>query len=414
MASEISKYESVAAVLEGIIPLLAAGPRIEMVPSRESYGRIAAEDLVSTADVPSMDSSHMDGFAIASRDAEEASAANPVVLAVAGETVLGRKPRGRLLRGQAYRVPTGSFLPTGADAVVPIEDTSLVGKRITLSSPVRRGQFVYRAGGDIRGGQVVIEAGKAIRAQDVGLAVALGIGSIGVFRRPRVALLATGSELTDSLSEAEGVRSSHASVFKRLVEESGCVAIDLGIAPDVRKEILSGIESGLKEADMVFTTGGTSVGRMDLLDGVVRSLKPRAMFHGIRMDRGRVSGVAVVEGKPIVMMPGPAQGAMNAFVLFGLPIIRRMTGRGDGGIVVRAKLKKRWEARRRFPDFTKVVYVKLTRGSNGMIAEPLAAETESMTILTKSNAYVVLPERRTFLGVGSYVDAHLLPGFSFA
>jgi molybdenum cofactor synthesis domain-containing protein len=246
------------------------------------------------------------------------------------------------------------------------------------------------------------------------LAVSLGIRGVEVFRRPRVAILATGSELTESKAEVGArVRNSHTHVFKRLAEESGCVAVSLGIVPDVREEITSRIESGLEEADAVFTTGGTSVGRMDLLDEAVRSLKPAAMFHGIKMDRGRVTGVAVVRGKPIVMMPGPAQGAMNAFVLFGIPILKRLSGRVGEDIVVRAKLKARWEARKRFPAFTKVVYVRLLQGSKGPVAEPVTGETESMTILTRSNAFVVLPERTTSLEAGSEVDALLMPGFSF-
>jgi molybdenum cofactor synthesis domain-containing protein len=356
----------------------------------------------------------MDGFAIVSRDTEKASTKSPVILNVAGAVVLGSKPRGVLRSGQAYRVSTGSFLPRGADAVLPIEDVSVTGNRIGVTAPVPRGLFVFETGGDVRKHQVMIESGRPVRAQEVGLTVSIGIGAIEVFRRPRVAILATGSELTESQTDVGArVRNSHTHVFMRLAEESGCIALSLGIAPDVRKEITSRIEKGLADADVVFTTGGTSVGRMDLLDEVVQGLRPAAMFHGIRMDRGRVTGVAVVRGKPVVMMPGPAQGAMNAFVLFGLPILRKLSGRVGGDIMVRAKLKTRWEARKRFPAFTKVVYVRLERGPKGPVAEPVAGETESMTILTKSNAFLVLPERTTALKAGSEVDALLMPGFSF-
>lgn len=210
------------------------------------------------------------------------------------------------------------------------------------------------------------------------------------------------------------VRNSHTSVFMRLLEESGCVPLNLGISPDARREILAKVQRGLKEADMLLTMGGTSVGRRDLVGETIASLRPRAMFHGIRMDRGRVTGVAVVGQKPVLMMPGPIQGAMNAFILSGLPIIRRLSGRSDEEVVVRARLGSRWEARRRFPHFAKVLYVRLSRGEKGPSAEPMVGETESMTILARSNAYVVVPEKTTLLEAGEDVDAVLLPGFSFA
>ena len=258
-------------------------------------------------------------------------------------------------------------------------------------------------------------AGNEIRAQDVGLAVALGIGSLAVFRRPRVAILATGDELTDSMKGGKGkVRNSHVPILARLSEGCGCSVLSLGIAPDVPEEILSRIEDGLDQCDLVLTTGGTSVGTLDLAEDVVASLKPSVLFHGIRMDRGRVAGAAVVKRKPIVMMPGPIQGAVNAFLLLGLPMIRKISGRTDEELLVRARLGGNWEARRRFPNFTKVIYVRLSFGGPGPVAVPLTGETESMTTLTKSNAFVVVPEGTTSLKAGEEVDALLLPGFSFA
>jgi molybdopterin molybdotransferase/putative molybdopterin biosynthesis protein len=127
-----------------------------------------------------------------------------------------------------------------------------------------------------------------------------------------------------------------------------------------------------------------------------------------------VAGVAVVKGKGIVMMPGPMQGAMNAFLLLGLPMLQKMSGRRAYTVTVKAKLTRRWEARKRFPNFTKVVYLRLFQLPSGTSAEPLLGETESISLLAESNAYVVVPEEVTAIEAGREVDAHLLPGFSFA
>ena len=415
MVSEIGKYASVTKVLDEILRAMPTRPGVESVPTARAYGRISAGDVFSRENVPRHRSSHMDGYAVKSEDTTSASPTSPVALSVVGEVVLGEEPSSRIARGQAFRISTGSFLPGGADAVVPTEDAKAEGKRITVMVPFTSGRNVFRAGEDLKKGEAVISEGRAIRAQDAGLALSLGIQSVEVFRRPVVAMLATGSELTDSpVGEVGKQRNTHTAIFARLVEAAGGVPLDLGIAPDVRKEILAKAKKGLDSADMLMTMGGTSVGRKDLVGDVVSSLRPRAMFHGIRMDRGRVTGVAVVGQKPVLLMPGPIQGAMNAFLLSGLPIIRRMSGRKDGEIVVRARLKTGWEARRRFPHFVKVLYVSLGIGKTGLEAEPIVGDTESMTVLTKSNAYVVVPEETTSLRSGEAVDAFLLPGFSFA
>ncbi|MDG7028523.1 MAG: hypothetical protein JRN16_08955, partial [Nitrososphaerota archaeon] len=139
-----------------------------------------------------------------------------------------------------------------------------------------------------------------------------------------------------------------------------------------------------------------------------------ALYHGIKMDRGRVTGVAVVRRKPVVMMPGPIQGALNAFILFALPVIQKLSMVGDETIKARARLTRRWEARRKFSDFTKVVYLNLTEGEGGLKAEPLSAETESMSLLVRSTAVTVVPEEVRSMEAGQEVEAMLIPGISYS
>jgi len=411
---EISQYTPVK---DAVAQALAAlkQPEVETVPTKRAFGRVAAARLVSGMDTPPFSTSHMDGYAIRARDSEGATGERPKRFAVVGAVPLGGKPALHLVTNEAARVSTGSFLPDGADSVVQLEEVRKVGGKLVVTHKVPPGSFVFNAGEDVGRGRVVVKSGELIRAQDVGMLVGVAISRVKVWSRPKVAVLATGSELTNSMSPA-GIktRNSHAPVFMSLVEALGCDAVDLGIAPDKVSAIRTKIVQGLKHADIVMMTGGTSVGRADLADKVVSKLRPRVLCHGIRMDRGRVSGLAVVKGKGIVMMPGPIQGAMNAFILLGLPMIEKLSGRKETKMTVRAKLTRRWEARKKFPNFTKVVYLKTFQSRSGVAAAPLAGETESMSLLTDSNAYTIIPEDVTAIEAGREIDVHLLPGFSFS
>jgi molybdenum cofactor synthesis domain-containing protein len=414
LVREISQYRPVREALREALACLAS-PQEELVKTRKAFGRVAAESVASRADVPPYSTAHMDGFAIRSSDTAGASAEKPARFVVAGTARVGDRRTGRLGSHQAVRVSTGSFVPAGADAVVPVEQVEVAGRRLRMTREVPLGSFVFNAGEDVKRGRLVVRKGDVIRAQEVGVLVSMGVSKVRVWRRPRVAVLATGNELTDSMSlRTSKTRNSHGPLFLSMARAVGCDVFELGIARDRVKAILARVASGLKVADLVLMTGGTSVGKLDLAEEVIARLEPRAMSHGLRMDRGRVAGLAVVGGKGIVMMPGPIQGAMNAFVLLGLPMIEKLSGRTDTAIKVRARLTRRWEARKKFPNFTKVVYLKVVQSRTGAAAEPLSAETESMSLLTESNAYAVVPEDVTSIEAGREIEANLLPGFSFS
>ena len=207
------------------------------------------------------------------------------------------------------------------------------------------------------------------------------------------------------------MRESHSHIFLRLIEAQGSVAVDGGVVEDELKALTGALRKALESSDFVITLGGTSAGGKDLIVDAVASLRPNTLVHGIKLDRGRVTGIASGDSKPILMMPGPIQAAMNAFLVLGIPIIDMLSGREerDGEFV--CTLGGNWKARKRFSDFRKVVYVKLRTGDE-TVAEPLLAETESMRILTDADAYIVVPESVTRLSPGSRVKVRLIPGFS--
>lgn len=368
--------------------------------------------MLAPADIPPFPASHWDGYAVMAGDLVGASHSGPVSLKVVGRAGPGGRPGPAISHGEAFQVMTGTPLPSGADAVVPVESAQRVGDHVAIREPIQSGSHVYAAGEDTKEGETILRKGQAIRVQDVGMLMALGFTKARVWRMPKVAVMATGSELAELGRPKPGkVVNSHSHVFLRLCERLGCIPLDLGIARDSKPEISRKLRNALVRADLILTLGGTSAGKHDYVAEAVESLGPDLLVHGIKMDRGRVTGVSVVGGKPVLIMPGPIQGAMNALLLLGLPLIDVLAGTVGREVDVPCSFSDAWEARKRYADFRKVVYVKRDKGR--ATAKPLRAETESMRILSDADGYVIVPENVTRIDAGDHVVVRLLPGFSF-
>ncbi len=418
MVTGFTDYTSVKFALEAISRLTESKLSVETVKTKDSYSRVVSKDIFSPINVPDKQRSHMDGYAVAASSLTGASSQSPRVLPLVGGLGFAHLRRRRLSRGRTMRIVTGGELPVGADAVVPVEDARRAGGKIYFLKEVQKGEFCFPIGVDVKKGAVVVHAGAAVRAQDIGMLALLGIRELRVFSRPRVAIIATGNELVDSfdITHPQKVRESHSPIFENLIREIGGVTSSREIVRDDLDLMSDAVERALGRSDIVLTLGGTSLGEADLVEQTLRRISKKSrIVHGIKMDRGRVAGVAAVRGKPIVMLPGPVQGAMNAFLLLALPLVLRMTSGADSsaGAFVRARLSTGWKARKKFQDFTKVLYVRLERKGEGLVARPIVGDTESISVLTDSNGFVVVAERIRELRRGEEVSVRLLPGFSY-
>jgi len=416
LVTGFSHYTSVKFALETISRLTESKLSVERVKTKNSYGRIVSKNIQSPINVPDKQRSHMDGYAVAASSLTGASSQSPKVLPLVGDLDSAQHRRQRLSRGQTIGIVTGGELPVGADAVVPVEDAKRAGSKVYFQKEVQKGAFCFPIGVDVKKGILVIHAGAAVRAQDIGMLALLGIRELQVFARPRVAIIATGNELVDSfdVSDPRKVRESHSPIFENLIRELGGVSSSREIVKDDLDLMSDAVERALGSSDIVLTLGGTSLGEADLVEQTLRRISKKSrIIHGIKMDRGRVAGIAAVRGKPIVMLPGPVQGAMNAFILLALPLIFRMTSGADSGAFVTARLSAGWKSRKKFQDFTKVLYVRLERKGKGLLARPIVGDTESISVLTNSNGFVVVPERVRELQAGEEVSVRLLPGFSY-
>lgn len=415
------KYTPLGDALQTLTSALGPRSRVESVGVKDAYRRVLAEDVVAKEDSPVRDASHFDGYAAISEDLVGAADDSPRVLKLRrGASRPGQWVRARLGHGEAMEVLTGGFLPPGADAVVPLEEASAEGSELLVRRQVERGGHVYPAGADVRKGERVLEAGRTLMGQDLVLLASLRFRRVSAYKMPRVAILPTGTELTADIGDTRRgkVVESHSILLERLVEEAGGEPVTFPIVPDERRALSRALARALRESEVVFTLAGSSVGGPDLVDSTIRGFGKgtTALVHGLRVNRGRVMGFAVVRGKPVIILPGPIQGALNAFIVMGYPLIRYHLGMGwEQPPAVAATMGDDWDASGKFKDFDQVVYLRLTKdpaSADGLLAMPSTADTEKVSFLVSKNAYTLISGEDPHLAKGDRIQARLLPGFS--
>ncbi len=301
---------------------------VESRPLHESLGMVLAETLHAPHDLPPFDNSTMDGIAVRASDTLGAEAGHGVELSVVQTIAAGDLARVPLLSGEAAKIMTGAPLPEGADAVVRCESAREAGSRVVIFEAVRPGKSIRRAGEDIEAGTIALAAGDVLGPAEIGLMASLGIPVVPVHRRPRVAIVSTGSELTeaDRPLRPGQIRASNGYSLRALCQELRIEPEVLGIAPDDRAATRSLLAKGL-EYDVLLTTGGVSVGDFDLVKEVQQELGVQRRLVGVDMRPGKAL-VFGVRGRTLVFgLPGNPASAMVSFELFVRPALLRLMGR---------------------------------------------------------------------------------------
>jgi len=366
-----------------------------------ALNRVLAEDVTAKEDLPRFDRSAVDGYAVRARDTFGASQFKPKVLRVTEEREVGE--------GKAKQVWTGNPIPNGADAVVMLENTKRNGDKIEVWTPVTPAENVSKKGEDIAKGEIAVKAGTRLKPQHLGLVAALGFSKVKVFEPPKVAILATGNELV-SISEELGegqVFEVNRLVLSAMCRELGAEPVDLGIAKDNVAEIASKLRDGFA-TDVIITTGGTSVGLSDLVPEAVNTLgKPGVIVHGVAMRPAMPTALAVVVGKPIIILSGNPVAAMIGFEVFARPLICRMLGmvQQEFRPIVSAKVTRKVATTLGRKTF---VRVRVFQKNGEFFAEPVSAKGSGMiSTVTKANGYVIVPENREGLVEGETVAVYL-------
>jgi molybdopterin molybdotransferase len=398
-------FQKLSSVDEALQKFLGAAeflePKTVSVPLDKGLNRVLAEIIIAKEDVPQVDRSAVDGYAVKAQDVSGASQFRPITLRLTQRAVVAQKC--------ARQLWTGNPLPKGTNAVAMLENTKEVDDSIQVWTPLAPDENVSKKGEDIMKGAVAAQAGTRLKPQHLGLLAALGVGKVKIFEKPRIAIFSTGNEIIEvgSTRQKNQIFDSNRHIISALCEEMGATPIDLGIAKDDSDIITEKLRESLT-ADATISTGGTSVGGPDLVPEVVNNLgAPGIIVHGIAMRPGMPTALAIINNRPVMIFPGNPVAAMIAFEVFARPLIHRMSGlrRMETRPTLEARITRRITTplgRRTF------VRVRVFRQNSGRLAEPISAKGSSLiSTMTKSNGYTIVPEYREGLEKGEIVVAHM-------
>jgi len=324
---------------------------------------------------------------------------------------LGSVCRLKVRSGEAVAVATGSMVPPGADSIAIVEETErLADDKVAVQKPTNKGQSISRRGEDIALGQVVLAKGRRLRPEDIGVLRALGVPKVHLVRQPRIAIASTGNELANAINKNDEatVVDTNRPILSAMIQTMSAQPVDLGIVKDNAPRITAALKKGLRIADAVLVTAGSSVGPRDLVPRCVSRLgKPGMLAHGIAMRPGMPVGLAVIQGKPVVSLPGFPVSAMVAFRVFVRPLIAKLAGAPETpDPTVKAVLRGRVSGGRGLRTF---VRVKVRREQEGLVAEPLRSQRSSaLTSMVNANGIVTVPENQSGYETGEVVDVSLI------
>jgi molybdopterin molybdotransferase len=395
----LSGFEEFAAVDEEELPLDQAGERV------------LSRTIRCQEDLPSFARSTMDGYAVRARDTFGASESMPAVLEISGEIGMGEAPARRLEPGRAVRIATGGALPTGADAVVMVEYTEILDARtLEIYRAVAPGENTVARGEDVKKGADLLAAGRTLRPQEIGLLAALGHERIWVHRRPVVAIVSTGDEIVsiDSTPGPGQVRDVNGPALEALVRRSGGVPLGLGIVPDDRQLLETRCRDGLRQADCLLLSGGSSVGTRDFSLEVLESLEgSETLAHGIAVKPGKPTLVAKVAQKPLVGLPGHPASALVIFHVLVRPLLDRLSGRRPSPRTLRfrARLARNLASAQGREDF---VRVSLIEAKNELWAKPVLGASGLLRTLVEADGLIRIDPGTEGLEQGTWVDVETL------
>lgn len=377
----------------------------ESIPIAAADGRVLSEDTIAKSDQPPAPMSAMDGYAVRAGDIGGV----PKELKIIGEAPAGRPFGGRIAAGEAVRIFTGGVVPDGADSIVIQEDTEKSENKVVVKETPRLGQHVRAGGLDFRGGETLLRKGHCLSARDIALLAAAEFGTLNVVAKPRIALVATGDELVRP-GEARGagdIVASSTYALGAFAEKWGGTALDLGILPD-KVEAFAQLPETAREADLVVTQGGASVGDHDL---VQRALEPFGFeldFWKIAMRPGKPLIFGQLNKTPLLGLPGNPVSAMICAILFLRPAIAAMLGTEYTPKMARVHLSTPLKANGIRQDY---IRTQIISRDGVLSAEPFALQDSAMQkIFAQSDGLIVRPPHAPAAAQGDEVDVLLLDG----
>jgi molybdopterin molybdotransferase len=408
------RFFKVVTPQEALRALLQVSPvGTERNPTVRARARVLAEDLYSAVDLPHFHRAAMDGYAVKAKDTFGASQSLPAYLKLAGVVEMGREATQPLGSGDAMRISTGGMMPPESDAVVMVEYTDETDAGLVeIHRGVSPWQNVIQIGDDIKKGEFVFKRGRRLKAQDLGALTGIGISSVAVYKRPRIALISTGDEIVDAdtLPLPGQVRNINQHSLAGLIEECGGELRDWGVIPDDKDRLIRAIGEALQWSDLVLLSGGSSMGAKDIaLEAILSFPDSEFIFHGISVSPGKPTIFAKACGKPIMGLPGYPVSALVIFDLFAAPLIRKIGGEAATGVTpfartLRATLKTNIASQIGREDYVRVT---LERDSEQWLATPLPSKSGAIFTLVKADGMIRIDLNQEGLEQGEAVDVLL-------
>ncbi len=386
-------------------------PRVEEIDFLSGLGRVLAEDVAATMNIPPFHRSSMDGFAVRAVDVTDA----PVRLRCVGEVRAGGGATVPLGPGEAVSVMTGAPVPEGADAVqiVELSDRSPDGGEVVILRPVKAGENIAPLGSEAAAGEIVLARGRTLGPAEIAVLATFGSTRIRVYARPRVALLATGDELVEIYENPrpDQIRNSNAYSLVGQLRLMGLEADYLGIARDDKEELRRFMLDGL-ERDVLILTGGVSMGEYDFVKEVFRELGLQILFTKVAMKPGKPTVFARKGDKLVFGLPGNPVSTFVSFENLVRPALGRMCGLAKPDLPrIRGSLLRDMKQK---PGRTAFLPAWVTWAEDGWRIEPLRWKGSADIIgFSRANATVIFPGDRDGMRQGEYVEAMLLPDFAF-
>jgi len=396
---------------------------VERKPLLDALGQVLAEDTVAPFDIPPLDNTAMDGYAVRAADTTGATASTPVELRVVADLAAGYVHETAIGPGEAVRIMTGAPIPPGADAVVPFEETDEPlrgpneapsrGSNVRVLNAAGAAANIRFRAEDVREGQTVIPGGRVLRPSETGVLASIGLGEVAVYRRPVVAILSTGDEITEPGQPLLPGRIYDANAYSvaAMVRKFGGIPRLLGISRDTVEDMTRKIHEGL-DADMLVTSAGVSRGDFDVVKDVL-AREGAIDFWTVRMKPGKplaFGAFTAPDGRRVghLGLPGNPVSSMVSFELFGRPAIFRMLGRGDWDRpVIRAITRDRVvnSDGRRF--FARCI---VTQGEDGRCYADLTGPQGSgiLTSMSAANGLTIIPEDLPAAEPGDEIEVMML------
>ncbi|WP_445365383.1 gephyrin-like molybdotransferase Glp [Microbulbifer sp. ANSA001] len=371
----------------------------EILPLAQANGRVLAEDVISTVNLPPCDNSAMDGYALRCEDLTSG-----LPLELIGKSFAGAPFDGVVNPGTCVRIMTGAAVPAGADTVVMQENVDAQGESIRINCEVRSGDHIRRCGEDVAEGSILLKAGECISVPHIALLAAAGVGSVTVVRKPVIALFSTGDELRqpgEALGKGDIYDSNRIALLAALAQMD-LEVLDLGILPDNKQAITDALQRAAQEADAIITSGGVSVGEADYTREVLEELGEIG-FWKVAMKPGKPFAFGFLQGTPFFGLPGNPVSALVTFYQLAVPALSEMKGeQWDGTQTLQAKLLKPLKKKPGRTDFQRGVYY--TDDSGALVVEPVGTQgSHILTGLAAANCFIVLARESGNVEAGEQV-----------